>query len=1673
MFTQQNLGKTLGNFKDRVAIEENDLSISYLELLERADKITAYLLKYGLPAQSKIGICTKDIIDLIVCMVGVVRARCVFVPLDISLPRQRFSHIVSDAKLDAILTSEVRLTVNIPNAVFTTSLANILKEENQGEVRQGIDYHEDDDLYIYFTSGSTGEPKGIIGKNSSLWHFIQWEIDTFKIPCGYRFSQFISPYFDAFLRDVFVPLMSGGTICVPPKMDDFFTSNKLREWIDSERIDFIHCVPSVFRIFNEEGLSERNFMDLKYVLMSGEKIVPSELRRWYEAFEDRVQLVNLYGATEATMISSYYPIQPYDVSKAKISIGKPIADTEMVVLDKKNEPCRHLITGDLYVISNYLSKGYLNKPQLTAEKFIKLNQGTSNEKIAFKTGDRARVLPDGSIDLLGREDRMVKVRGIRIELDEIERTLVKSKWVKNAVVGYDEKADLLISFVVVKNGAAHADVGEKIEQHLKDHLPVYMIPSSITIVDKFPLLSNGKIDYMKLLQSKKTEHIIQPADEFEKKIHGIWKEILNADIISTDKKFHHAGGNSLSMMRLIPRMFTEFGIRVALAELFMNLTIQKQARLIEKKLRASDSVNIQPEAPTDENPFILSDIKKADPNSHYPLSSSQRRLFFLSEFDNTSVAYNITQVVKLEGELHIQKLELALEKLISRHESLRMSIEIIDEEAVQKINEELSFSIAHYTVAKEHNADRVIHEFVRPFDLSEAPLFRVGLIKFADQEHLLMIDMHHIITDGISHGVLIRDFMSLYQGEELSPLRLQYKDYANWQQDIEQRELLEGQRKFWRKEFEEEAIALDLPIDFPRPAIKSYNGNSKYFSLGKSESKAIKKLADQTDTSIFMVVLSFYYILLNKLSGQEDITIGTSIAGRYHRDLEGVIGMFVNTLAMRNHPKGDLSFLDFLSKVKAKTLKCFANQAYPYEKLVGEIHGPRQTSRNPLFDVMFNFANYEQEELIIPGLKITPYDNGQNMSKFDLTLTASEYDDQLHFDFEYCTDLFKGNTIDSFIAYFNKIVVEVVSDVNKKLFEIDIISADERQQLLMSFDETEIDYPKGETIVSLFEEQVEKTPENEALVFRGQSLSYRGLNTRVNQLAHYLITQGVQQEEPVALLVERGTEMVVAMLAILKAGGCYLPIDPGYPHERIKYMLQDSGAKLVLSNMESLALKEIMERVTNTSVVSLNDTESYSRQSSNPGRKIMSNNLAYIIYTSGSTGKPKGALIEHENVVRLLFNEQTPFDFTAKDVWTLFHSYSFDFAVWELYGALLYGGKAVVIPEDITKNPSAFLHVLQTEGVTVLNQTPLAFYQLLEEEQHHPKNSLALRYVIFGGQALQPIQLRAWRERHPEVTLVNMYGITETTVHVTHKELTDSDIINNSKSIGRPLPTLAVLVLDDFLRVQPYGVKGELYVAGAGVARGYLNKPELTSEKFITNPYKTGGRLYRTGDLARWLPDNSIEYLGRIDHQVKIRGFRIELGEIESQLTTHEAIKDAVVLASEREEDQYLIGYYVSEEELSITDIKSHLSKSLPKYMLPTFYVHLKKMPLTSNGKVDRNALPDPEINLGEYIAPSNGTEKALVEIWSEVLKVDKEQIGINRNFFDLGGDSLKVIYMANKLKKNFHIKFSIVGIFNNPTISSLAQLLDGTLQNTKAMETRTKEEADIRDETLELLKMR
>jgi len=1201
-----------------------------------------------------------------------------------------------------------------------------------------------------------------------------------------------------------------------------------------------------------------------------------------------------------------------------------------------------------------------------------------------------------------------------------------------------------------------------------------------------------------------------PANDTEIKLVDIWQRFFGFEPIGVNDDFMELGGDSLKVITVVSRIQRELDVLVPIPDFFNVPTIKGAARYIS--------------GITQKSPYIS--IASVEKKEFYRLASAQKRQYILYQLDIGNTVYNLPHVLQLEGDLELEKLGQAFKKLLSRHESLRTSFEMVDEEPVQRIHpvDEVEFEIEFYDLTTGNRGQTaedggqmtdgdLLYRFIRSFDLSRAPLLRVELIKKEEKKYILMVDMHHIITDGLSFAIIKGEFMPLYKGMELPPLTLSYKDYSEWQYIHLETGRFQRQEEYWLQEFDGQIPVLNMPTDYPRPAVRSTEGSKEFFILEPEESEGLKAIAFQQGATIFMILTAIYNIVLHKICQQEDIIIGTPTAGRRHVELEKIIGVFINTLVLRNCPAREKTFPTFLKEVRAKTLAAFENQDYPFETLVEKLVLARDTSRNPLFDVMFILHNYEIVSAVPPGeeetgVYVKSYDYESFTTMFDLTLIGEEAGDRLIFRFEYCTRLFRKETVKRIITYFKNVVSSVLEDPDRKISSIEIIPGEEKERVLYRFNDTQTVYPKDRVIHRLFEEQAERIPGHTALVGLGPGeqdlekiegmgfirtedgngdsrrktiyLTCGELNRRANQLARLMRKRGVSPHSIVGIIAERSLELMIGILAVMKAGGAYLPLDPNYPQERINYILEDSGAGIILS---ARAFKGITG--SGYEIIQLEDRSIYRGEGANPENVNRPGDLVYTIYTSGSTGNPKGVMIEHRSLANFIKGMTDILDFNENESVLSLTTFSFDIFGLETIVPLTAGTRVVIGTRSEQLDMEAAARTIDKKQVSILQVTPsgLSMFMANEETAEVLKS---LKYLLVGGEAFPPQLLEKVKEvRTGEI--YNLYGPTETTIWSTTKELSRAQ----SLDIGKPIANTRIYILEMGAReiLLPIGITGELFIAGDGLARGYVNRPQLTTEKFIPHPLEGGKRIYCTGDLARWLPDGAIEFIGRVDYQVKIRGFRIELGEIESCLVKHADIREAVVLtreasnksvpdstpasaAGENQGQLYLFAYIVSSEKFAVSRLREFLSKELPDYMIPSYFVPVDKIPLTPNGKVDRKALESPGVRLDtgvEFAAPRNNLEETIANVWEEVLNLDK--IGINDNFFELGGNSLSIIKVRNKLKEVTGMAISAVAMFRYHSILLLSQYLSQEETKNSFQDVEIEEDVQMMENTMQILR--
>lgn len=1603
---------------NKTALVFNESHLTYSELNSKANQLARILRTKGVQKDNIVSIMTDPCLEMIIGILAIHKAGGAYLPIDSSYPKDRIDYMLEDSKSKILLTQGHLAS----NCNFNGEIINL---EDQalytGDNSNPDNINTPEDLaYVIYTSGSTGKPKGVLVEHKSLVNLCIWHNNYFEVTDKDVSSKYAGFGFDASVWEIFPYITIGASIHIIDKSIRLDV-NKLNEYFEKNKIT-ISFLPT--QLCEQFILLENKH--LRKLLTGGDKL-KTFTRKNYD-------IVNNYGPTENTVVTTCFVVDKY---YENIPIGKPVDNTEIYIIDQNNNLAEPGAEGELCVSGIGLARGYLNRPDLTAEKFID-NPFASGEKM-YRTGDLVRLNEAGDLEFLGRIDNQVKIRGFRIELGEIEACLQKHKAVSQAVVV--DKIDsqgykYLCAYVLLKDKISSARI---LREHLLKDLPSYMVPVFFVEIDEMPITPNGKVD-RKALPEPDENNIInneyaEPEDELQEALVAMWKDILEIPVVSIDDSFFELGGHSLNASILASKIFSSFKVNIPLEEIFKSPTIRAISKFI-----SNSSIS------------TIEEIKPAEEREYYPLSSAQNRLFMLNTMDKNNISYNNPIIINMSGNVDIDKLERAFKLLIKRQESLRTSFKLINDEPAQKIWKDIDFKLDRVD-ASEFNIDDIL---VEPFDLSKAPLFKAKFITLPDNKYVLFMDFHHIIFDGTSLGIVLKELTKLYNDESLEALNINYKDYAVWQQEYLNSDALKKQEDFWSNMFRDELPVLNLPTDFPRPGFKSFEGERISFEIDKKLTQKLKALSNANSSTLYMVLFSAYNILLSKYSNQEDIIVGSPSAGRQLTDLHDIVGMFVNTLAFRNYPKGDIRYTDFLKEIKENTLRAYANQDYPLEDLVSKLNLNRDPSRNPLFDTIFVLQNEEIGNLDIDGLKCDSYILEYQGSKVDLLLEATERENGISFIFEYCSKLFKKETIERMAKHFTNILEEIIDEPELRLSQINMMSIAETEQILNEFNDTYSIYPRNKTIHELFEAQAAKKPNKPAVIFNDKELTYKELNDTANSLASVLRKKGVGPDSIVGIMVEKSHEMMIGILGILKAGGAYLPIDRKYPDERIKYMLQDSGAKILLSQKNILDELDLEQLEYNGIIIDLFEDELYTK--STPNLKLINkpSDLAYIIYTSGSTGKPKGVMVEHKNVIRLVINTNyINFDEDERILQT--GSIVFDASTFEFWASLLNGFSLYLGDEFIILNAENMKSTIQKYNITTLWMTSPLFNQLSQQDA---EIFAGVRNLLVGGDALSPKHINMARNANKNLNIINGYGPTENTTFSVCFSI-DKDYEFNIP-IGRPISNSTAYILNKYNKLQPIGIPGELCLGGDGVARGYVNAEELTNRKFVRDPYRPNYKMYRSGDMARWLPDGTIEFLGRMDNQVKVRGFRIELGEIETQLLKHGSIKEGTVIVKEDASGaKYLCAYFVADKKLTVSELRKHLTENLPDYMIPSYFVQLESMPLTPNGKIDKKLLPEPEgsINTGaEYVAPEGTAERKIADVWKEVLNIDR--VSIEDNFFYIGGNSLKAIQIVSKLMVDFDI--TINHIFKHQTIRELAKHIILKENNLRAKLDKLKENYKI-----------
>ncbi|RLD14271.1 non-ribosomal peptide synthetase, partial [candidate division KSB1 bacterium] len=1454
-----------------------------------------------------------------------------------------------------------------------------------------------------YTSGSTGKPKGTMLAHRGLVNLTLEQIKDFDLTPERRVLQFASFSFDASVSEIFTTLVSGAALILVDRNEILDIVTTLNRY----HITTVTLPPSVSSIIDPEQVPE-----LQTLVSAGEACSVALARKWYR----HVRLLNAYGPTENTVCATrYFVTEPPEGST--VPIGKPIGNVKIYVLNSEMMPLPIGVPGELYIGGINLARGYLNRPDLTAERFVPNPFATEPGERLYKTGDLVRWLPDGNLEFLGRIDFQVKLRGFRIELGEIENVLNNHPQIENAAVIVREDTPgqkYLAAYCVVKKDSEVSS--DEIKEFAAQYLTDYMVPQAVVLLDELPLTPNGKVDRRALPKPEYSvlneSEFVAPRSSEEEMVAKIFAEILQKEPISVTESFFNLGGHSLLATQLVSRIRDVFNVEIPLMAVFEHPTVAQLVTVIEEQRLKQKAPQLPP-------------FKRVPRDQDIPLSFAQQRLWFLDQLAPDNATYNIPTALKINGNFNLPVFEKTLNFLVQRHETLRTTFANKNGTPIQIIKDSMRIQpkvvdLTH--LAKDQREQEALHlateDAMEPFDLEIGPLFRVKVLKLADDQHVILFNMHHIISDGWSVSVLIREFAQVYESflketpPQLPELPIQYADFAVWQREWLSGDVLQEQIDFWKSTIGLNPEPLNLPTDFPRPAVQTFNGASLDKLYPKSLLDRLKQFSNENGATLFMTLLAAFEALLYRYTGQENILVGSPIANRTQTELENLIGFFVNNLVLKGEFEDDPDFLTLLHRIRKNTLQAYAHQDLPFENLVEILQPERDMSHAPIFQVMFVMQNTPMQAFELSDVRLEPIIPDQKIAKYDLSLIVMETEKGLFAEFEYNTDLFRKETIERLHAHFQKLLQEVLDQPQKRISEQQLITEYERRLFSTEWNSIPSDPPLNLCAHTVFEQRVAQMPKKTALVYKKQSMTFAQLNKEANRLAYYLRSLGIGPEKIVGVSIERSPQMVISLLAVLKAGGAFLPIDPEYPQERIDYLLEDSQTPWLITTKN---LRDRFKHYRGQLIV-LDDLKKVLKKQPDKNLPVLGSplNLAYIIYTSGSTGKPKGTLLQHFGLVNLIHSLGEFYGVSPQSRTLQFASFSFDASVEEIFNTLANGATLYLIDRKTLLSGTGLIKALQEYKITNITLPPSVLSVLNPEELPDLTN------ITSAGEACTPDIANKWSKQRK---FVNGYGPTENTVCTTVYQV-EQPLNGNTVPIGHPIYNVQVYVLNQSMIQQPIGVPGELFIGGVALARGYLNRPDLTAERFVPNPFasRPGERLYRTGDLVRFLPDGNLEFLGRIDKQVKIRGFRVELGEIEAAIQRQEGVIDVVVHAVKLTGNETQLAAYLivkNRNQFDTKKLREQLKQILPDYMVPAAFIILDEFPLTPNGKINYRALPVPKLDQGgevkEITKPRTPLEARLLDIWKETL--GQSNFGVRDNFFDLGGHSLLAMKLLTAIE--------------------------------------------------------
>ncbi|MGD1704335.1 amino acid adenylation domain-containing protein [Dapis sp. BLCC M229] len=1632
-------------YPQNLAIKTKNYQWTYTELEQTANKIAGLILDKCGGGQQRIALLLEHDAPAIAAILGVLKAGKTYVFLDPSYPKERLAYILSDSQTTAVATNNRNWELAVELLREEITLINIDRVDVGGDWSYSQPEITPDQLaYILYTSGSTGRPKGVMQNHRNVLHFIRNYTNNLKITSDDKLTLLSSMCFDGAIVDIFAALLNGATLYPFDLKSEGLAP--VPTYLQQSEITIYHSIPTVYRHWTP-NLSAGNYLpQMRSIVLGGEEVKPQDVDIYQQHFSQNCILVNLMGSTEST-ISLQYFIHPQTEVDHRVPVGYPLEETEIILLDDNAEVTDFY--GEIGIRSPYIALGYWQQPQRTDKVFLADPEG--GNKRVYRTGDLGRRRPDGTLEFMGRKDFQVKLRGYRIELPEIEAVLLQHAQVKEAVTIAREDIPgdkRLVTYVVANRSQP---VISELRSFAKSKLPDYMIPATFVLLESLPLTPNGKVNRRALpapeLDTRLEASFVPPQTPTQELLADIYASVLGIESCGIHDNFFELGGHSLLGMQVISRLRETFKIEMPLRSIFEASTVAQLEAQLNRRSQNNEQLPIAPA------------IERVSREQDLPLSFAQERLWFLHQLEEGDTsAYNMPSVWQLTGELNIDALEKALTEIIRRHEVLRTSFQSVSGVARMALAPECQLTLAVIDLRELSEPDQSLQvqklteaEQNQPFDLEQAPLLRAKILQLEEQKQILLLNVHHIAFDGWSRGILRQELSAIYQAfssgkpSPLAELPIQYADYAAWQRQWLQGEVLETQLNYWKQQLSGELPVLELPLDYPRPRVQTFTGGKKSCQLSQELTSSLKELSRQESVTLYMTLLAAFKVLLSRYSGQSDIIVGTPIANRDRTELEGLLGFFVNTLVLRTDLGGNPSFGELLGRVREVTLGAYAHKDLPFEKLVEQLQPERDLSRNPLFQVWFDMVNVPRRPLSLPGMTVENLSLGVAQSKFDLTLYVLQTRESIQLTLAYNAELFSSLRMSQLLEHYQYLLEQIVTSPEKRLSGLALLRnkqkhyPDLREQISASLGFRE--FARGEieqSIPQRFSQQVRQYPQNLAIKTKNYQWTYTQLEQTANEIAWLILDKCGDAQQRIALLLEHDAPAIAAILGVLKAGKTYIFLDHSYPRERLAYILEDSQATAIATNN---ANRELAVELCPVAITLINiDTEDVTDHGSVMKPEITPDQLAYILYTSGSTGRPKGVMQNHRNVLHFIRNYTNNLKITADDKLTLLSSISFDAAIMDIFAALLNG--ATLYPFDLkSEGLAAVPEYLQQSGITIYHSTPTVF-RYLESHLTAADYLPQMRLIVLGGEEVKHQDVQIYQQHFSaDCILVNGLGPTESTVTLQYFIDRQTEV-GNKVPVGYPVEETEIILLDDNGEVTDF--YGEIGIRSSYIALGYWQQQKLTDKVFLADPDGGNKHIYRTGDLGRLRPDGSLEFLGRKDFQVKLRGYRIELPEIEAVLLQHAQVKEAVVIAREDiPGNKRLVAYVVANgSQPVISELRSFLKRKLPDYMIPAVFVILESLPLTPNGKVNRRALPAPDVSTQEVgeIPPRTTTELQLAQIWSRLLNIPV--VGVRNNFFDLGGHSLLGLRLMGSIEQQFGMRLPLTTLFTEPTIESQGRLL-------------------------------